>query len=584
MRHLIIIFAIIILILVPAVVMAQINWERYPNAVIDIGAEGNWDDVHVSHPSVFFDGSEYHMWYTGDNGSQRGIGYAKSADGKIWEEYPGNPVLTDGIGDVWDGELVSQPCVRHDGTQYRMWYAGCDGSSMRIGYATSSDGITWAKHASNPVIDLSTWDAAGVSNPTVLYNGTQYQMWYTGYDGGNMRIGYATSDDGIVWIKPLSEPVIDLEDSWDSEGCSSPTVVLTDEPLGRQTYRMWYSGYDGNSMRIGYATSSDGINWTKHASNPVFDLGDDGSSDSLGVSSPAVVFVGSTYRIWHTGYDGAHLRICSADSKMPGDISGDGTISAADAGLILKFVVGMIDEFPSQQLTAPDGIQMLQSYRVSLPQISAKEGERIYVPLTIQDATGLFAGGVRLEYDPTVLRALEVSPLGMLSGSYWQSNIHLYGEVRFGFAALNPLKEGGNLFILTFEVLPNTEGRVTPLTFSEVEFNNVVPLTKLNGSVLVLPSTTRILPNYPNPFNPETWIPYQIASDSHVRIRIYNVLGQLVRTLDLGEQKSGFYLARGKAAYWDGRNSLGQHVASSVYFYQFQADDFTAIRRMILVK
>ncbi len=133
----------------------QMAWEKYPaNPVFDLGDNGNWDELHVSHPSVLFDGNRYHLWYVGDNGSQLDIGYARSKDGVAWKKYPGNPVLDDGLGDVWDGDFVSQPCVLHDGNQYRMWYAGYDGSNLRIGYATSNDGLHWDKHASNPVLDL----------------------------------------------------------------------------------------------------------------------------------------------------------------------------------------------------------------------------------------------------------------------------------------------------------------------------------------------------------------------------------------------------------------------------------------------
>ena len=592
MRHLITLSTIIVITILTLVVdvgVAQINWEKYPdNPVIDLGDDGSWDDVHISHLSVLFDGNKYHLWYAGNNGSLRSIGYARSANGVGWEKYPGNPVLSDGLGDVWDGEFVTQPSVLHDGIKFHMWYAGYDGTNMRIGYATSADYVNWTKNIANPVLDLGesgSWDSARVSNPFVLYDGTQYCMWYAGYDNTNMRIGYATSADGIVWNKHASNPVLDLgtNGSMDSAGVSGPTVILETALLTGDTYRMWYTGYDGVNFKIGYATSEDGIAWNKHASNPVLS-GESGTWDEVGVSSPAVVFTGSNYCMWYEGYNGDNTKIGYATSWGPGDTSGDGTISAFDAGLILQFVVGLIDEFPAQQLSSPDGIKMLPSYGVSLPQLSAKAGEKIHVPLTIQDATGLFAGGIRLEYDPTVLKAVEVLPSTMLNSSYWQANTQLNGEVRFAFAALSPLQKGGNLFTITFEVSPHTEGRVSPITFSRVDFNNVVSVERRNGSVSISPSATRLLPNYPNPFNPETWIPYQLAEDTHVRIRIFNSLGQLVRIFDLGEQQAGGYLMKGKAAYWDGEDAFGQQAASGVYFYQLQASDFTAVRRMAIFK
>jgi hypothetical protein len=90
--------------------------------------------------------------------------------------------------------------------------------------------------------------------------------------------------------------------------------------------------------------------------------------------------------------------------------------------------------------------------------------------------------------------------------------------------------------------------------------------------------------NYPNPFNPETWMPYQLVVPSPVRIHIYDLTGHRVRTLDLGQRQAGAYLGRNRAAYWDGRDNLGQPVAAGIYFYRLEAGDFTATRRMVLVK
>ena len=93
-----------------------------------------------------------------------------------------------------------------------------------------------------------------------------------------------------------------------------------------------------------------------------------------------------------------------------------------------------------------------------------------------------------------------------------------------------------------------------------------------------------MLANYPNPFNPETWIPYQLATDTHVEIRIYDTRGSLVRSLELGHQRAGIYTGRGRAAYWDGRNNLGEPVASGIYFYQLQADNVSLLRKMLILK
>ena len=102
--------------------------------------------------------------------------------------------------------------------------------------------------------------------------------------------------------------------------------------------------------------------------------------------------------------------------------------------------------------------------------------------------------------------------------------------------------------------------------------------------VTLMPKETALLANYPNPFNPETWIPYQLAKAADVSISIYSTDGQLVRTLALGHQPVGIYESRSHAAYWDGRNTLGEPVASGVYFYTLTANDFTATRKMLIQK
>ena len=99
-----------------------------------------------------------------------------------------------------------------------------------------------------------------------------------------------------------------------------------------------------------------------------------------------------------------------------------------------------------------------------------------------------------------------------------------------------------------------------------------------------IPETTALLPNYPNPFNPETWIPYHLAKDAAVVLTIYDVGGSVVRTLEVGHQPAGVYQSKHRAAYWDGKNQIGEKVASGLYFYTLTAGDFTATRKMLIAK
>ena len=100
----------------------------------------------------------------------------------------------------------------------------------------------------------------------------------------------------------------------------------------------------------------------------------------------------------------------------------------------------------------------------------------------------------------------------------------------------------------------------------------------------LVPEKTALLPNYPNPFNPETWIPYKLAKPAQVTLTIHAWDGHLIRTLVLGLQAAGVYQIKGRAVYWDGRNELGEPAASGVYFYTLIAGDFTATRKMLIRK
>lgn len=109
-------------------------------------------------------------------------------------------------------------------------------------------------------------------------------------------------------------------------------------------------------------------------------------------------------------------------------------------------------------------------------------------------------------------------------------------------------------------------------------------LTSLNRRDLPVPKKTVLLANYPNPFNPETWIPYQLAEAAEVQVSIYSADGKLVRALDLGQVPAGIYQNRSRAAYWNGQNAQGEPVASGVYFYTLTAGEFSATRKMVIRK
>ena len=146
------------------------------------------------------------------------------------------------------------------------------------------------------------------------------------------------------------------------------------------------------------------------------------------------------------------------------------------------------------------------------------------------------------------------------------------------FSFTTTLSAGGTVYTCA------SEGQCT-ITNGEVTAGTItVPAESGAPSGQEAPKQTTLLPNFPNPFNPETWIPYQLAKPSEVTITIYDIRGRVVRVLVLGHQAAGIYRSRSKAALWDGRNHFGEKVATGVYFYRLTAGDFSATRKMLIQK
>jgi len=200
-----------------------------------------------------------------------GIGHATSPDGVEWTMDPANPVLTRGEPGAWDRWFwFPSPAVMYDGSEFHMWYAGTastSGTLIQGGYATSPDGSAWTKYEGNPVLEVGppgSWDDRQVRPASVILDGETYKMWYSGF-GASSGIGYAESPDGIDWTKH-PEPVLgrlSYPGGWDKFP-ADPSVVF-DGSL----YHMWYAGRSTGDWMIGYAFSTDGIGWSRHRGNPV---------------------------------------------------------------------------------------------------------------------------------------------------------------------------------------------------------------------------------------------------------------------------------------------------------------------------
>jgi predicted GH43/DUF377 family glycosyl hydrolase len=280
-----------------------------------------------------------------------------------WIRIPG-PNLPPGVSGSWDDAAVSCPTVLHAGSQYQMWYTGREAASgkSRLGYATSQDGYIWEKYATNPVLHMGapgSWDESQVSDPAILFDGSTWKLWYSGYSesSGLYQIGYATSPNGIAWTKFPGNPILSQgpPGSWDENGPRQATVLFRDG-----AYHMWYASSDGNRGHIGYATSSDGIHWQKYAGNPVIDPPGDGQEITREVESPYVFADQEGFQMWY------HLGIYELRSpyfsRIFHKVSSDGVAWSNGTAHLPQIIPGPFgrDECPTI-VTHDDSVRMWYS-------------------------------------------------------------------------------------------------------------------------------------------------------------------------------------------------------------------------------
>jgi hypothetical protein len=311
------------------------NWTKQ-GMVMDIGSPGEPDDMFIYKSTVLReDDGTYKILYAGYDGGYYRIMYAESPDGIVWTKFGvaidlGSPGAPDDVG-------VDNPAVIIDKSapsseRYKMWYAGDDGSDYHVMYATSHNARTWTRQGVVMNQGPGTYDYYDIRPSMVIKteSGT-YKMWYQGYDGSYWRICYATSPDGVTWTKQGVVLDIGPSGSMDDRHVYGPSIIIDPD----NNHHMWYYGSDGSRDRIFYAVSSDGITWLKHGF--ALDLGPGGSYDDYHVSCPTVIKENDGFhKMWYSGYDGSYRRLMYATLSPDSKENYHYDFDTSDEGFILE--------------------------------------------------------------------------------------------------------------------------------------------------------------------------------------------------------------------------------------------------------
>ena len=380
------------------------QWIRSSNNPILTASASGWDDSWVANARVFtYQDGTYGMIYLGVHGSTRALGLATSPDGVHWTRRS-SPVFTTGTGtggwDSWSGGTrngLVVGSVLWDGAKYLLYYSAASGTCNQagcaqagFGLATSTDTVTWTlANSGNPILTNVTDDAQHTGtcdNPThtfrypdVVKLGSTYYMWYN--RGGG--IGLATSSDGISWTVQNSGCSVlyptDWDDSgiwpnlphaysWDGDFVYAPSVFY--DPLAKG-FKMFYAGCDVDCAvyRTGFATSTDGIIWTKYVGNPVLSPMAGGFDNADNIDNAAALLVNGQISLYYSA-DTVSSLVCREYSSDPACPNGEG-FTASSIGLAY---VSEVPLFAGWNLFSPPVVpnnNLLKS--ILAPQLAAGE-------------------------------------------------------------------------------------------------------------------------------------------------------------------------------------------------------------------
>ena len=431
----------------------------------------------------------------------------------------------------------------------------------------------WEKYPQNPVLLKSNvildWDYFAAADPCVISDGDTLKIWYTGAGTVHpdttiaVRIGYAYSLDGINWIKHSENPVLSpTPGAWDGLGIETVTVIKDTSTLINERYRMWYAGSDDpicGLYQIGYAYSSDGIHWTKYSGNPVLTNGNASSWENAGPEGPTVIKDGDTLKMWYAALD-------TIPDNQPTDFH-------LNIGYAWSIDGVQWEKYPDNPILTTGNFSSWEFAYIQDPCV-IKNNDLYH--MWYSGFSDYDVGGAQIGYaysiDGINWTKSEVNPV-LTKGEpgSWDANTASFPGIIWDSSTIHMWYTGIDIFPLPEWPEPyywDIGYAISNLDSTYVIENNIIHLKEI-----VLNQ------NYPNPFNPVTEISFNNQVDGNIELSIFNIKGQKIKTLLNSSVTKGDHSVK-----WSGDDETGKSVSSGIYFYQLKTDNYSSIKKCLLLK
>jgi hypothetical protein len=414
----------------------------------------------------------------------------------------------------------------------------------------------------------------------IYYGGDAAALTFT-TAGGTVTYSSFSNNYNAITATGSSNPVVQYNDIFNNAQYGVKNVNKSFNIAAQNNW--WGSNtgptHSGNPGGTGQAVT-DSVNYmpfgTASAMNPI--IGD------VSLNGQVQAFDASLILKWLV--DNVTYPLNSLQQKVA-DVSNNGLVQAMDASLILQYVAGVVSIFPAEVNHSPIPITHLNKAAtiaaIGLSEGSVERGHQVTVTLSAASLKNVFAADIALAYNKDQLSVTAVTATGLATGAFTASSMK-NGVIRIELASANALNGDGALFTITFQAADDITGNVkSPVSFTKFIVNETDMKAQATDATINIkgrPTSYALNQNYPNPFNPSTTISYQVPEDgSNVKIAIYNIMGQLVRTLVDESQRAGEYKVVG-----DGTNDRAQHVSSGIYLFRMTSNKFVSVRKMLFVK